>query len=64
MRGMTIGREELLFDRIVARFLADHFPVYRREDITDIVVNLAPGVGGLYRCVARVSYYHKKGEQV
>lgn len=55
---------ELVMERAVNRFVAEHFPEYGRADVTEVVLDYKPVRGGLVEYETRVCYTHVEREQV
>ncbi len=63
-RVQTEREQGFIIERAVGNFLAEHAPFYNRGDITDIVINEVPVVGGLVNYHAVVAFTKKEGEQI
>lgn len=55
---------EIVMERAVNRFVAEHFPEYDRVDVTEVVLDCKPVRGGLVEYETRVCYTHVEKEQI
>jgi len=54
----------LIIERSVANFLREHAPLYRRTDITDIVISTEPVRGGLVNYKVTMAFTHVERDQI
>jgi len=62
----VMAERELGFivERAVANFLREHSPIYRRKDITGILIDEEPLGGGLVNYRAKVAYTEVVEDQI
>ena len=62
----VMAERELGFivERAVANFLREHAPIYRRKDITGILIDEEPLGGGLVNYRAKVAYTEVVEDQI